>query len=160
MIREVVDLFVNLDPGASITLKLSVDLPRINADLGRLRRVFNNLLKNAFDASTSGKPVTLVIETDHINERGRYFIEVRIKDSGTGLSRDIISNVFEPYVTSKKKGSGLGLAIVKKIIEEHGGVVWLENNPDGIGACAVIRLPVTATDSSSNIGNVMQKDVI
>jgi len=160
LIREVVDLFVNLDPGASITLKLSVDLPRINADLGRLRRVFNNLLKNAFDASTSGKPVTLVIETDHINERGRYFIEVRIKDSGTGLSRDIISNVFEPYVTSKKKGSGLGLAIVKKIIEEHGGVVWLENNPDGIGACAVIRLPVTATDSSSNIGNVMQKDVI
>lgn len=160
LIREVVDLFVNLDPGASITLKLSADLPRINADLDRLRRVFNNLLKNAFDASIAGKPVTLVVETDHIDERGRDFIEVRIKDSGTGLSRDIINNVFEPYVTSKKKGSGLGLAIVKKIIEEHGGVVWLENNPDGIGACAVIRLPVTAADSSTNIGNLMQKDVI
>jgi nitrogen fixation/metabolism regulation signal transduction histidine kinase len=160
LIREVVDLFINLDPGASITLNLSTDLPRINADLDRLRRVFNNLLKNAFDASTSEKAVALVIETHHIDERGRDFIEVRIKDSGTGLSGDIISNVFEPYVTSKKKGSGLGLAIVKKIIEEHGGVVWLENNPDGIGACAVIRLPVTEADSSTNIGNVMQKDVI
>ena len=160
LLREVVDLFSSLDPQARITLKLAPELPRINADPSRLRQVFNNLLKNAFDATEEKKPVKLAIETDHIDERGRDFIEVTIRDSGSGLSKDIITTVFEPYVTSKQKGTGLGLAIVKKIIEEHGGVVWLENNPGGVGACAVIRLPITAADSSTTLNNAMQKDAI
>ena len=49
--------------------------------------------------------------------------------------------LFEPYITTKQKGTGLGLAIVKKIIDEHNGQVWLENNTGNKGACAVIRLP-------------------
>jgi nitrogen fixation/metabolism regulation signal transduction histidine kinase len=160
LIREVVDLFSSLDPQARISMRLARDLPRINADPSRIRQVFNNLLKNAFDATEEKEPVLLAIETDHIDERGRDFIQVTIRDSGTGLSKDIITTVFEPYVTSKQKGTGLGLAIVKKIIEEHGGVVWLENNPDGVGACAVIRLPITAADSSTTLNNAMQKDAI
>jgi nitrogen fixation/metabolism regulation signal transduction histidine kinase len=160
LIREVVDLFSSLDPQARISMRLARDLPRINADPSRLRQVFNNLLKNAFDATEEKEPVLLAIETDHIDERGRDFIQVTVRDSGTGLSKDIITTVFEPYVTNKQKGTGLGLAIVKKIIEEHGGVVWLENNPDGVGACAVIRLPITAADSSTTLNTAMQKDAI
>lgn len=160
LIQEVVDLFSNLDPHAAIKLDLAPELPRIYADPGRLRQVFNNLLKNAFDASEADGEVILNIETEHVDERGRDFIEVRIRDAGPGLSGDIITSVFEPYVTSKQKGTGLGLAIVKKIIEEHGGVVWLENNADGVGACAVIRLPLTAADSSCSLGNLTRKDAI
>lgn len=160
LIQEAVDLFSNLDPRASISLKLASGLPRINADPSRLRQVFNNLLKNAFDAGKPEQPVTLNIETEHIDERGRDFIEVRIRDAGPGLPGDLITSVFEPYVTSKQKGTGLGLAIVKKIIEEHGGVVWLENNADGVGACAVIRLPLTAADSSTNLSNMIHRDAI
>lgn len=160
LVREVVDLFSGLDPGARISMTLAPALPRISADPSRLRQVFNNLLKNAFDATDDRAPVVLAIETSHVDERERDFIEVRIKDSGSGLSKDIIPTVFEPYVTSKQKGTGLGLAIVKKIIEEHGGVVWLENNPDGIGACAVIRLPVTAAENAPAFDNSMHRDAI
>ncbi len=70
-------------------------------------------------------------------------LEIRVFDSGVGIDTSIINNLFEPYITTKKKGTGLGLAIVKKIIDEHMGSVWLENNEGQKGACAVVRLPVT-----------------
>ena len=60
----------------------------------------------------------------------------------------MFDHLFEPYVTSKPKGSGLGLAIVKKIVEEHGGVLWAENNK-GTGASIVIRLPVAHSATAS-----------
>ena len=50
--------------------------------------------------------------------------------------------MFDPYATTKTKGTGLGLAIVRKIVEEHKGLVMLINNETGVGACAIIRLPV------------------
>lgn len=65
----------------------------------------------------------------------------------------MIGSVFEPYVTNKTRGTGLGLAIVKKIVEEHGGIVSLENNPDR-GASAVIQLPLqnAASGTQADIG--------
>ena len=143
LLQGVIDLYGNLDPRAQIRLEFAPDLPRVRVDPGRIRQVFNNLLKNAFDAARRDSRTVLTISTAHVLERGLRYIEVRIKDSGTGISEDIIPTVFEPYMTTKTKGTGLGLAIVKKTIEEHNGLVWLENNRDGPGACAVIRLPVT-----------------
>ena len=87
--------------------------------------------------------MTLSISTARISQPAVDYIEIRIRDSGSGVNEDIISTVFEPYVTTKQKGTGLGLAIVKKIVEEHGGLVMIRNNVDGPGACVVIRLPVT-----------------
>ncbi len=69
-------------------------------------------------------------------------LEIRIIDSGTGIEAEIASKVFEPYVTTKQKGTGLGLSIVKKIINEHKGHVWLENNSDGKGCSVIIQLPI------------------
>jgi PAS domain S-box-containing protein len=142
LIEEVVDLFSTLDSTAQIRLHLDRQLPLIKADPSRLRQVFNNIINNAFDAAGKAAQTILDISTRHIVDTEVDYIEVVIRDSGPGLSEDIISTIFEPYVTTKKKGTGLGLAIVKKIIEEHGGLVLLENNPDGPGACAIIRLPV------------------
>lgn len=159
LIQEVVDLYSNLDTDAEIHMQLATDIPHIKADPSRLRQVFNNILNNAFDAASGQQQTVLNINTNHVSEKGMDYIEVRIKDSGPGLSGDIISTIFEPYVTTKKRGTGLGLAIVKKIIEEHGGLVLLENNKDGPGACAIIRLP-------ADIENVdetpihMEKDAI
>ena len=47
--------------------------------------------------------------------------EITVEDNGPGFQRDLIGQVFDPYVTTKAKGTGLGLAIVRKIVEEHGG---------------------------------------
>ncbi len=142
LLQEVVDLYSNLDSSAEINMQLASDLPKIKADPSRLRQVFNNLLNNAFDATHDQNQKILTIITKYVGETGVDFIEVQIRDSGPGLSAEIMSTIFEPYATTKKKGTGLGLAIVKKIIEEHGGLVLLENNTDGPGACAIIKLPI------------------
>ena len=57
-----------------------------------------------------------------------------------------MEDIFDPHVTTKTKGSGLGLAIVKKIVEEHGGVVWAENQARG-GASIIMQFPVVSGDS-------------
>jgi PAS domain S-box-containing protein len=143
LLQEVVDLFENLDDNAEISMNLETDLPLINADPDKLRRVFNNLIKNAFDASLNEPNVSLDVSTHYSSGPGPEYIEIEIRDSGTGMTEDILSTIFEPYVTTKSKGTGLGLAIVKKIIEEHGGIVMLKNNSDKNGASAIIRLPIS-----------------
>lgn len=142
LLIETIDLYANLDPAAKIVTHLSDNIPLIKVDMGRLRRVFNNLLKNAYDACEKCKDFRLEISTECINVNHRRFVEIRIRDSGTGIRQDIIDHMFDPYTTTKTRGTGLGLAIVRKIVEEHKGLVILINNSDGPGACAIIRLPV------------------
>ncbi len=151
LIKEAVDLYSTLDSKIVIKLDLSGDIPQIKADPSRLRQVFNNLLNNAFDALEGHPDRHLGISSKLVSETGVDFIEVRIMDEGMGIDDDLIGNIFEPYVTTKQKGTGLGLAIVKKIIEEHGGIVWMENNQDTDGACAVIRLPVASAEYTANM---------
>ena len=142
LISEVLDLFTSLYQKTEIVLKLEPHLPMVNADVSRLRQVFNNLLKNAFDACENNIDSTLTIASQCISTAGTEYVEILISDSGPGIAEDIMEHIFEPYVTTKTKGTGLGLAIVKKIIEEHNGVVWLENNQDKPGVSAIIRLPI------------------
>ena len=146
LITEVLDLFANLNRDAKIETHLATNIPIITADIGRLRQVLNNLLKNAFDACEKCTEFKLEISTQCIKTGNQEFAEIRIKDSGTGITEDIMDQMFDPYVTTKTKGAGLGLAIVKKIVEEHKGMVWLENNQPGPGACAIIRLPINPAE--------------
>jgi nitrogen fixation/metabolism regulation signal transduction histidine kinase len=141
LISEVLDLFISLNQKTEIKLNLESDLPMVNADVSRLRQVLNNLLKNAFDACEKSTDSILTIASQCISTAGAEYVEILISDSGPGIAEDIMEHIFEPYVTTKTKGTGLGLAIVKKIIEEHNGVVWLENNQDKPGVSAIIRLP-------------------
>jgi signal transduction histidine kinase len=68
-------------------------------------------------------------------------LQITVSDTGPGIPEDMLTKMFEPYATNKLKGTGLGLAIVKKIIDEHHGVVWAENNAKN-GAAIIIRLPL------------------
>jgi nitrogen fixation/metabolism regulation signal transduction histidine kinase len=67
--------------------------------------------------------------------------ELAVEDNGPGFQRELMGQVFDPYVTTKARGTGLGLAIVRKIVEEHGGHVEAENRPDG-GARVRVELPM------------------
>ena len=71
-------------------------------------------------------------------------------DNGPGFQRELVSRVFDPYVTSKPKGTGLGLAIVRKITEEHGGRIEADNTPSG-GARVRVWLP--ADDGARGAGS-------
>ena len=140
LLCEALDLFGNLDSGNRISTRIEADLPAITGDEGKLRQVFNNLLSNAVEANRINHDNSLMVSASQINVAGEVMIEIRIKDHGPGLDAGPAGEIFEPYVTGKPAGTGLGLAIVKRIIAEHKGQVWLENNPEGPGATAVIRL--------------------
>ena len=142
LIQEGRTLFSNMDNGIQIKTDIENDLPAIIGDEKKLRQVFNNLLTNAVDANPVGDDNHLVISANKINFDGNEMVEVRIIDNGPGIDSLDANRLFEPYITTKQNGTGLGLAIVKKIIDEHSGTVWLENNKDKNGASAVIRLPV------------------
>jgi signal transduction histidine kinase len=109
----------------------------VEVDRGRLRQVLHNLVKNALEANP--QDTSIAVTTRYLAESNFECVELRMQDQGEGIPEHLLDQIFEPYVTTKTKGTGLGLAIVKKIVEEHGGMVWIENNP---GACVVIRLPV------------------
>ena len=142
LLQEGVDLFGNMNHGSKININIEKNLPKIHGDEKKLRRVLNNLLTNAVDANAMGLDNSLKICAKVLNIEDNKIIEIRIMDSGPGIDPLVENNLLEPYVTTKEKGTGLGLAIVKKIIDEHSGTFWLENNREENGACAVIRLPV------------------
>ena len=111
----------------------------VDVDPVSIRQVLHNLIKNAQEA-TSGQ-CHIDIKIAKVLRNNTDFVEAGIYDNGSGLNSDQIETIFEPYVTSKSKGTGLGLAIVKKIVEEHGGAIWVDTSYNA-GAGFVFQLPV------------------
>ena len=145
LISDVIELYRGNDSAQPVELHLS-NLPPVQADPDRLRQILHNLIKNAIEANDSVTSPSVTIETRCVRETSRSYIEIRVSDGGPGFRSDIVDKVFDPYVTTKPKGNGLGLAIVKRIVEEHGGVVWAENQEAG-GASVVIQLPIAARNA-------------
>jgi two-component system, NtrC family, sensor kinase len=100
-----------------VSQQLDEGLPWVLADRESLHQVFLNLVNNSLEAMPLGGEMKFV--TNYVAERS--LIEVRFIDSGTGISDDAQSHLFEPMWTTKKSGSGLGLAIAREIVVEHGG---------------------------------------
>ena len=105
-------------------------------DPKRVRRVFHNLIQNATDAMPGGGKIIvrfLVGENELITE---------IEDTGSGIAPEIASTLFEAFATfGKEHGTGLGLSICKKIVEDHGGRIWVRNE-SGRGAIFAFALPI------------------
>ena len=142
LIAEVAELYRHGEQPLSLQLELDPGLPTVEADEGRMRQVFNNLIGNALEAMDRQTDEEINISTRRVDHEGVELIEVKVADNGPGFLDDIVDHAFDPYVTSKAKGTGLGLAIVKKLIEEHGGQISGRNDKRG-GAEIVILLPVT-----------------
>ncbi len=106
-----------------IRLDVSDDLHVINADEESLKEVFFNIIHNAIQAMSAGGSLT--ISASNVQESD--YIKVIFKDTGTGISKENIDKIFEPFYTTKQAGTGLGLAIVKRKLEETGGMVHVES---------------------------------
>jgi len=109
-------------------------------DFEKLRQVFINLANNSASAMSTGGIFT--ISTCLVEDNSLY-IEIIINDTGTGIPREILKNIFEPFNTTKKDGVGLGLAISRRIIEQHKGEIKIESE-FGIGTTVRIKLPQSA----------------
>lgn len=141
LVAEVADLYRAQDAHVQVRLFLDEHLGLVEADRGRVRQILNNLLTNAFEALEGQQDAVVVLETRRTAMAGHPVLDLVVSDNGPGFQREIIGQVFDPYVTSKPKGTGLGLAIVKKIVEEHGGRIEAENARGG-GARVRILLPL------------------
>jgi nitrogen fixation/metabolism regulation signal transduction histidine kinase len=143
LVTELTDLYRAQFSGRGIMLQVQLD-PAISglvADRGRLRQLLHNLITNAVEA-LEGRLGGAISVTTRLLLRGEEEVaELAVEDNGPGFQRDLISQIFDPYVTTKPRGTGLGLAIVRRIVEEHGGHVEAENRPDG-GARVRVELPV------------------
>lgn len=143
LVRDVAELFVNESHPSLIHFDLEDGLPVIIADASRLRQVLNNLIINAKDATADVADPQIRIRTRCVEEHEQRCVDLQISDNGHGFATEDRGRLFEPYVTTKdEKGTGLGLAIVKRIVEEHGGLVWLDNRSSSGGAVVSISLPV------------------
>ncbi|MCG6886998.1 MAG: HAMP domain-containing protein [Proteobacteria bacterium] len=140
LVREVRELYRGGKMKVRFNLQLDPETPHIEADTGRLRQLLTNLVKNALEAMAYQEGI-ITISTRCAEEHACQFVELGVRDTGPGISSEMMGQLFEPYITSKPRGSGLGLAIVKKIVEEHGGMLSAEN-PETGGAYIVIRFPV------------------
>jgi nitrogen fixation/metabolism regulation signal transduction histidine kinase len=124
---------------APIDAQLAPALPAVLGDATQLRQIVHNLLRNAEDALGESEQPRIELRT----ARDGHFVRLTVRDNGPGFPAEIVSRVFEPYVTTKARGTGLGLAIVKKIVDEHGGNIAISNPPTG-GAEVSLTLPLVS----------------
>ena len=103
-----------------------------------LVKALANLIENAFQAAGSGGTVELGSRV------GSLSVTIFVKDSGPGISSDLLDKIFDPYFSTKSTGTGLGLAIARKAVEEHGGTITAENQPGGF--CISVDLPMDVPD--------------
>ena len=137
LIKEVLALYA-VKSGVKFNADYGSGLLVINGDPVSIRQVLHNLIKNALEAI--GALGVIELSLRRVIKNNTDFIEIALYDDGPGIKDEQIEKIFEPYVTTKAKGTGLGLAIVKKIIEEHGGAIWIDTTRK-VGAGFIIQLP-------------------
>lgn len=105
--------------------------PRIDlvlADKVQVQQVLLNLVRNAIDAMADSSRRELTIAA---GPTGNNMVEVSVADTGPGIAPEVSSQLFQPFVTTKRQGMGVGLSISRTIIEAHGGEIWTQPNPGG-----------------------------
>ncbi|HEY0246100.1 MAG TPA: ATP-binding protein [Mucilaginibacter sp.] len=135
MLTQAVTIFKQMD-NLTIVYHRSENPFYINADRDQLLRCFNNLLKNAIEATPPDRPGMINIDYVITDKN----ILLTLKDNGNGIPENMREKIFEPNFTTKSSGTGLGLAFVKNSIENAGGKVWFETKL-GVGTTFFFSLP-------------------
>lgn len=132
-----------IPPGISLRQELALDGLRLRMDVNRMRRALINVIENGchsmLDETTKTVSVDraeLIVFTRQVGET----IEIGIRDTGVGISEDILPHIFEPLYSTKGFGVGLGMPTVKQIVEQHGGSIHV-NTQTGLGTTVVLSIP-------------------
>jgi signal transduction histidine kinase len=128
-------------PDGIVEMEWAGDMPDVFVDARQVEQVFNNLIKNAWEAMTeTPAPKIYVKGTRDANPN---FVLVTIRDTGPGIPREIQEKIWVSFFTTKggRGGTGLGLSAVMQIVNQHGGNISLASEV-GQGATFSVRLPV------------------
>ena len=124
--------------GVEVELHLAPDVPPVVADVGQLRQLLLNLVRNAREAMPGGGALRVsALRT----AEGMAAVEVR--DRGPGIPPERLQRIFDPFFTTKERGTGLGLALAQEIAQEHGGQLTCTSTVGG-GTTFILRLPPAA----------------
>jgi two-component system sensor histidine kinase HydH len=160
-IHEVVDGAVRLVGPQASRLEVSVrkafhaSEDQCAADKDRLQQVLLNLLLNALQASEPGDSVELSTEIMHDAGQAEPLIRVDVRDTGSGIPKDMLPHIFDPFFTTKSEGTGLGLSVSYNIIAEHGGRLEVQSEL-GEGTCFSIYLPLKRPAASETNSPLME----
>jgi PAS domain S-box-containing protein len=122
----------------------------VEIDRGQISQVITNLIVNSRHAMPEGGMILSYAENvsttpeDNLPLGPGSYVKITLKDHGTGIAKESIPNIFDPYFTTKKKGSGLGLSIAYSIIKKHRGLIQVESELDE-GTTFYVYLPATET---------------
>lgn len=134
-IRSIIDdalSAVTVPPG--VIVERALGEKTVIADREMIKRVFVNLITNAIQAMPSGGKIAFASSSDG------YFTSITVSDTGIGISKENMRNLFKPLFTTKSRGTGLGLAICKRIIDAHNGTISVESEI-AKGTRFTIKLP-------------------
>jgi signal transduction histidine kinase/ligand-binding sensor domain-containing protein/DNA-binding NarL/FixJ family response regulator len=154
--RQICELFNDLAIAKNIELRFKSNLSSLHVwlDPNKYEKIINNLLSNALKFTDSGGDI--IIQIDKAKPKAEFnlvkvlkqripreFAEVRVTDTGIGLTRENIRNIFERFyqVDQSKAGTGIGLNYVKSLVDLHAGEVLVESEP-GVGSSFIIRFPL------------------
>ncbi len=125
--------------GVELHSEISEDACTLTGDSVQINRAVQNVIVNAVQACSDNKGRVVVTCTPK-----DFYVDLKIEDTGAGMTPAQMSKIFDPYFTTKqgKSGTGLGLYITKKVVEDHNGSIKVESTPD-VGTTFLIRLPLT-----------------
>jgi signal transduction histidine kinase len=122
-----------------VRLQLEPDLPRVEADPVGMRRIVENLVRNAAESLEKGEG-EVSVRTALMGEGTESSVTLTVADTGKGIPDEKIDHVFEHFYTTKEEGTGLGLSIVRRLVNDFQGRIELESKP-GMGTTVVVRFP-------------------
>jgi CheY-like chemotaxis protein/TusA-related sulfurtransferase len=132
------------------------DLWPVDVDRGQIGQVVHNLTLNALEAMPDGGILQVYANNERIEEKNNHtlkpgkYVKLIFKDKGTGIEKENLDKIFDPYFTTKKTGNGLGLSATYSIIKKHNGFIGVDTDP-GTGTIISIYLPSSEKSPSTEI---------
>ena len=141
----------NADIRIQVIRQFDAQIDLVKMDAEKIKQVILNLLSNAIEFTPQRGRIEIITKNSSNNKSPKY-VQIQIKDNGTGIPESNIDNVFDPYFTTKHKsnmhsGTGLGLFIAHQNIQDHRGTIEVKSKPNQ-GAKFILTLPLNPTDSS------------
>ena len=146
----------------AIDTDVAREVPDVMMDTDQMQQVFLNLMINAVQAMTEGGMLKIRISNSDNEKRSEgadtlipsdlqeHAVVITFEDTGKGIEKEYLDNIFDPFFTKKSKGTGLGLAISRRIVQEHGGEITVMSEA-GRGSIFTVYLPVFSGNDAPSI---------
>ena len=129
--------------GMRLIVEMAPEVPAIQGDAGQLRQLLINLILNAMEASRRQGEISVALHgltSASVVDRTDDAVVIELVDRGSGIPRDVIDKIWDPFFTSKPEGTGLGLSICREIVAHHGGTIQIQSDT-GQGTVVTLSFP-------------------